>query len=200
MTIFIESLFALFITINPISVISPYLSITSDYKEKERRKILNSSIKFATIVLITCLFIGGVILDIFGISTFSLKIAGGILFFKFGYDTINGVKIMKDDSQENPGLVPLGFPIIAGPGSITAVILLSTQLSFQVEFALSLISSILIIMGLTFIVLRQSTQIIRVLGDEATKAIVKIMGLLIITLGIQLILTGINDWIEINTI
>ena len=84
MALFVESLFALFITINPISVISPYLSITSEYQEKERRKILNSSIKFATIVLITCLFIGGMVLDIFGISTFSLKIAGGILFFKFG--------------------------------------------------------------------------------------------------------------------
>ncbi|MCE7735500.1 MAG: MarC family protein, partial [Candidatus Heimdallarchaeota archaeon] len=184
--------------INPISVISPYLSITSEYQEKERRKILNSSIKFATIALITCLFIGGMVLDIFGISTFSLKIAGGILFFKFGYDTINGQKLMKDDSQENPGLVPLGFPIIAGPGSITAIILLSTQLSFQIELAISLISSILIIMVLTFLVLRQSTQIIRVLGAEATKAIVKIMGLLIITLGIQLILTGINDWMLIN--
>ncbi|MFV2014195.1 MAG: MarC family protein, partial [Candidatus Heimdallarchaeota archaeon] len=56
MSIFIESLFALFITINPISVMSPYLSITSEYQEKERRKILNSSIKFATIVLITSLF------------------------------------------------------------------------------------------------------------------------------------------------
>lgn len=199
MSIFVEGLFALFITINPISVISPYLSITSEYQETERRRILNSSIKFATIVLITCLFLGGVILDIFGIATFSLKIAGGILFFKFGYETINGRKIIEDDSQESPGLVPLGFPIIAGPGSITAIILLSSQLSYQPQPTILLICSILIIMMMTFIVLRQSVQIVGILGEEATKAIVKIMGLLIITLGIQLILTGINDWLILNS-
>ena len=171
MTLLLESLFALFISINPIGVISPYLSLTSEYDAVERKRILHSAIKFATTVLIVCLFIGGLILDVFGISTFSLKIAGGILFFKFGYDTINGTKLVNEENQDNPSFVPLGFPIIAGPGSITAIILLSSQLSSHIELSIILIISIIAIMFLTFIVLKHSTRIIKFLGDEATKAI-----------------------------
>ncbi len=200
MTLLLESLFALFITIDPIGVIGPYLSLTSEYDDDEKNKILFSAIKFATTVLIVCLFIGGFILDMFGISTFSLKIAGGILFFKFGYDILNGRKYSKDEEQGNPALVPLGFPIIAGPGSITAVILLSSQLSAQIEMSLVLITSIMVIMFLTFISLKHSVKIIKFLGDEATKAIIKITGLLIITIGVQLILSGISDWLLLNSL
>ncbi|MHA2253745.1 MAG: MarC family protein [Candidatus Kariarchaeaceae archaeon] len=192
----IEIFATLFITIDPPGVIGPYMSLTSRYDHQEKQTILRQAILFSFIVLISCIFIGKAILDVLGISLFALQIAGGILFFKFGYDTMNGTshQVSEDDS---PGFVPLGFPIIAGPGSITATIILSSTLigGSQAMFHGSMIVlAVFSCLLITYLMLRHSGVIIRSLGDKATKAIIKIIGLLIMSIGIQLILVGLQQW------
>ncbi|MGB1981717.1 MAG: MarC family protein, partial [Candidatus Kariarchaeum pelagius] len=105
---FIEAFVTLLIMVNPIGVIPPYLNLTSDLNRIERRLILKQAMIFATGIMIVTVFIGKTLLTSLGIDTFALQIAGGILFFKFGYDILNGkTNVPKDES---PGLVPLGFP------------------------------------------------------------------------------------------
>lgn len=171
-------------------VIPPYLSLTHELDSNTRRHILKQAMLFASIIMVACVFIGRSLLAALGIATFALQIAGGILFFKFGYEVMTGS--LETGSDQAPGLVPLGFPIIAGPGSITAIIVFSSQTQ-AVE--LYLLMAIIIVLGITFGFLYFAKSIVSVLGDDATMAIVKLMGLLIITIGIQLILTGLQAWL-----
>lgn len=186
----VEILITLFVMINPLGVIPPYLSLTEQLDRAGRRQILKQAMIFAIVIMFVCVFIGQTILSALGIATFALQIAGGILFFKFGYEVMTGS--LNPDSDQAPGLVPLGFPIIAGPGSITAIIVFSSQ--YQ-TIELYLLLAILIVLGITFGFLYFATSIVTMLGDDATMAIVKLMGLLIITIGIQLILSGLQAWL-----
>jgi len=187
---FIEAFVTLLIMVNPIGVIPPYLSLTSDLKRIERRLILKQAMIFATGIMIVTVFVGKTLLTGLGIDTFALQIAGGILFFKFGYDILNGkTNVPKDES---PGLVPLGFPLIAGPGSITALIVMTSQYN---NFELYAIVAIILVLALTFVIMYFAKAVVKLLGLNATMAVVKIMGLLIISRGIQLILSGLQSWV-----
>ena len=187
---FIEAFVTLLIMVNPIGVIPPYLNLTSDLNRIERRLILKQAMIFATGIMIVTVFVGKTLLTGLGIDTFALQIAGGILFFKFGYDILNGkTNVPKDES---PGLVPLGFPLIAGPGSITALIVMTSQYN---NFELYAIVAIILVLGLTFVIMYFAKAVVKLLGLNATMAVVKIMGLLIISRGIQLILSGLQSWV-----
>ncbi len=187
---FIEAFVTLLIMVNPIGVIPPYLNLTSDLNRIERRLILKQAMIFATGIMIVTVFIGKTLLTSLGIDTFALQIAGGILFFKFGYDILNGkTNVPKDES---PGLVPLGFPLIAGPGSITALIVMTSQYN---NFELYAIVAIILVLALTFVIMYFAKAVVKLLGLNATMAVVKIMGLLIISRGIQLILSGLQSWV-----
>lgn len=187
---FIEAFVTLLIMVNPIGVIPPYLSLTSDLKRIERRLILKQAMIFATGIMIVTVFIGKTLLNGLSIDTFALQIAGGILFFKFGYDILNGkTNVPKDES---PGLVPLGFPLIAGPGSITALIVMTSQYN---NFEVYAIVAIILVLALTFVIMYFAKAVVKLLGLNATMAVVKIMGLLIISRGIQLILSGLQSWV-----
>jgi len=187
---FIEAFVTLLIMVNPIGVIPPYLSLTSDLKRIERRLILKQAMIFATGIMIVTVFVGKTLLNGLSIDTFALQIAGGILFFKFGYDILNGkTNVPKDES---PGLVPLGFPLIAGPGSITALIVMTSQYN---NFELYAIVAITLVLSLTFVIMYFAKAVVKLLGLNATMAVVKIMGLLIISRGIQLILSGLQSWV-----
>ena len=187
---FIEAFVTLLIMVNPIGVIPPYLNLTSDLNRIERRLILKQAMIFATGIMIVTVFVGKTLLTSLGIDTFALQIAGGILFFKFGYDILNGkTNVPKDES---PGLVPLGFPLIAGPGSITALIVMTSQYN---NFELYAIVAIILVLALTFVIMYFAKAVVKLLGLNATMAVVKIMGLLIISRGIQLILSGLQSWV-----
>ncbi|MHA2028141.1 MAG: MarC family protein [Candidatus Kariarchaeaceae archaeon] len=193
----LEIFITLLIIVDPPGVIAPYLSLTQSLKMEQKKQILRQAIAFSTSVLVVSAFIGRLILEILGLSTFALQIAGGMLFFKFGYDVMNG-KMEEKAENESPGLVPLGFPIIAGPGSITSVILISTTISWRNgidPILVILILCIIIVLAVTYMVLHYAEPISIKLGPNATNAIVKIFGLLIITIGIQLILSGLQEWI-----
>ena len=187
---FIEAFVTLLIMVNPIGVIPTYLNLTSDLNRIERRLILKQAMIFATGIMIVTVFVGKTLLTGLGIDTFALQIAGGILFFKFGYDILNGkTNVPKDES---PGLVPLGFPLIAGPGSITALIVMTSQYN---NFELYAIVAIILVLALTFVIMYFAKAVVKLLGLNATMAVVKIMGLLIISRGIQLILSGLQSWV-----
>ena len=187
---FIEAFVTLLIMVNPIGVIPPYLNLTSDLNRIERRLILKQAMIFAIGIMIVTVFVGKTLLTGLGIDTFALQIAGGILFFKFGYDILNGkTNVPKDES---PGLVPLGFPLIAGPGSITALIVMTSQYN---NFEVYAIVAIILVLALTFVIMYFAKAVVKLLGLNATMAVVKIMGLLIISRGIQLILSGLQSWV-----
>ena len=134
----------------------------------------------------------------------AFQIAGGILIFKIGFDMIQGARPRAkrtDDEKEEAmereaiGIVPLGIPIFAGPGSISAVMLYISQP--QIDFTSSLLQlsiviiSVIITMIISYILLTNSTKIFEKTGRMGTLAISRIMGLIITAMAVQFIINGI---------
>ncbi|MDH5403046.1 MAG: MarC family protein [Candidatus Heimdallarchaeota archaeon] len=196
----LEIFITLMIMIDPPGVIAPYLSLTSKMNEVEKKVVLYQATLFSGLLLIGSIFLGHSILNLLGISTFALQIAGGILIFKFGYEIMND-KMREVDADESPGLFPIGFPLIAGPGSITAIIVITSSkeiISTKVIDVLIVSIIVLVVLFFTFIFLKYGSQIMDKLGKKASSTIIKLNALLILTIGIQMILTGINQWIYLT--
>jgi len=193
----LQTIFTLLIVIDPPGVLAPFLAMTSEFDKKEKKTIVRQAIGFSFIVLVSTIFVGQIILTALGISIYALRIAGGILLFKFGYETMAGTLNITSNPDESPGLVPLGFPIIAGPGSITATILLVQSVKSELEYTGHLaviVISVIICLCFTFLFLWHADTITARVDEKSLNAIIKIIGLLIITIGIQLILTGLQIW------
>jgi len=142
---------------------------------------------------------------LFSISIPAFQIAGGILIFKIGFDMIQGGRPSakrtddeKDEALERQavGIVPLGIPIFAGPGSISAVMLYvshpqTNTMDYIVQLLLVLIS-ILFIMIISYFLLRNASRIFDKFGKLGTLAISRIMGLIITAMAVQFFLNGLQ--------
>ncbi len=187
----------LLVTINPIAVLATYLSLTSHLGKGQKEVVLRQGILFALVVLLVSVFLGNLILKGLGLERYALQVAGGLLFFKFGWDAMQSRVLAEEGDDVTTGAVPLGFPVIAGPGSITAVILFSSVSSPALNgLYIALVFSVFFCLGVTYLLLKHAEAITSRLGKNATVAMVKITGLLIITLGIQLVMSGIAEWLH----
>ncbi|MBZ2279350.1 NAAT family transporter, partial [Buchnera aphidicola] len=125
LSIYLKFFISLFALVNPIGMIPIFTSITSNQNVLEKAKtnlIANSS---AALILLISLLIGNNILNVFGISINSFRIAGGILIISIAYSMISGafidnIKNKKNNAIENISVVPLAMPLIAGPGAISS--------------------------------------------------------------------------------
>ena len=133
---FILSFSSLFALINPIGISPIVLSVTEDLNPEEYNKTIKKGIIFATFLLLLFACVGELIFKFYGITIHAFKIAGGILFFKTGMDMLYvQVSRTRTTPQEaieaietnDVSIAPIGIPIIAGPGAITSVMLISHQ-------------------------------------------------------------------------
>ena len=154
----ITSLIAL---INPIGIIPTYIGLLGDYDPQEHKNITYRAILCAFIVLMTFSIMGNLIFNFFGITMDAFRIVGGILFMRIGLDMVES-KISRTKStpkeqkeaetKDEIAYSPLGVPLIAGPGAITSVMILSNQVNSINEKILFTLS-IVICMILTYIAL-----------------------------------------------
>jgi len=184
----LRSTIALFVVINPIGIIPLFTSITQKMQKKERDMILKTTVITAGVLLMIFAALGTQILSIFGITISSFMIAGGILLFVVSIEllTHGGWRFGGTVSDES-GVVPLAFPLLAGPGAITAVIL-----SYQTAGLVITMLSIVIVIGITYIVFYLTGTIYRILGKRGSLIVTRIFAVLIAALAIQYIIDGLK--------
>ena len=197
-----SSLFAL---LNPIGIAPIILSITEDYSLKDYKKLIRRSTIFACIILLIFAIMGKIIFSFYGITLHAFKIAGGILFLRIGLNMLEAkvsrTKSTPKESEEaetnnDIALSPIGIPLIAGPGAITSVMILSAQtISFnqKIIFYLSIVLTLLI----TFIILTLAKKLTKILGTVGLRIIERIMGMILMVVAIQFIIDGMNIVIQI---
>ncbi|QCI26741.1 YchE family NAAT transporter [Buchnera aphidicola (Thelaxes californica)] len=200
--LYINLFFSLFALINPIGMVPIFTAMTYSQSKLERKKInyiANISVFF---ILSMSLFLGDIVLNFFGISMSAFQISGGILVASIAFSMINGTLTKKNNLKkqkiitENIGVVPLAMPLIAGPGSISATIMWGSQHSGIIHTFLG----IMIIGVFTFfcwILFQTADTVLNVLGTSGINIITRIMGLLLMALGIELILQGIISFLSI---
>lgn len=199
---FFYAFMAFFAIMNPISNLPAYMALVADDSQKISRKIAFKSLLIAFIIVTVFVFSGDLIFKVFGITIDSFRVAGGILVAVIGYHMINGnhspsYKGMEQQaSNSDPmsvAISPLAMPLFAGPGTITTALNLANggiknQLITVVAFAL--------LCPITYLLLRSAKQIAGFLGENLMKIITKMMGLLLFSIGVQMIITSVQSLIK----
>ncbi len=199
-TIFIAVLTRLFSIVNPVGAVPLYLTLSADHNDAERNRVsLNASIY--TVGIMLAFFWGGAfILSFFGLSVYALRIAGGLVILKSGYDLLNDKfnesRAMNDavqkEAMEKPDISfsPMAMPMLSGPGTIS--LLVSFFAEYQ-NFNERLTITLAIIANgiLVYFILRSAKYFYRILGVTGLKAGSRIMSFITMAIGVQFIIGGI---------
>lgn len=190
----VQSTVTLLIVLDPFGLLPLVVGMTRQMSNKQRRRMLNKAVLVGFLLLLAFTFTGTGLLRLFRITLDDMRIAGGLLLLVLA---LNIVLAGHESSEETDvgmhmGVVPIASPLLVGPGSIaTAVVLVGTR-GFLIA-SLAVLCAFL----LTWLVLRSTTLIYRVLGETGSDVIARIMGMLLAALAIVYIREGVIGIIEI---
>ena len=180
---FISATMILFAVIDVIGNIPLILVLRQKFKiiESEKASVISLTI------MILFLYLGEVLLNLLGVDIHSFAIAGSIIILFIAIEMILGIRIYRDDNPKTASIVPIAFPLIAGPGTLT------TLISIKSEFAdINIILAIFINMILVYTVLKSSEKIEKILGVQGINVLRKIFGIILLAIGIKLFTTNIK--------
>lgn len=200
LTIFI----ALFAIIDPFGGIPVFLSVTKGVEAAGKIAIKSCVAAFAVMLLF--IFAGRLILNFFGVSIPAFQIGGGVIIFLTGLPMLFAYPVAgktpgeggKAGDDEDVSLVPLAVPLLAGPGAITTVMVLTDR--FQMLGAKIIIASVVfLVLAITLLVFWQAKSLFRLVGQTGLNFLTRIMGLILIVLAVQYMLTGIKDFFNLGS-
>lgn len=189
---------SLFTMVNPLGIIPVYISLTGDLETKEAKRVAVKATITALIILMLFAIGGKFIFDFFSISVNSLRIVGGIIFFIAGYDMLQARFIRTKSQSESDdefvndiSLTPLAIPIICGPGAITVSIVLFNDASVMPQ-KLVLLLAIILVLAITLLFLLSARKIMRYLGENGNKVLMRIMGLIVMVIAVEFVINGLR--------
>ncbi len=193
---------SLFTMVTPFGVIPLFSSLTSNMEAKDVHRIALKGVATAFFIMVLFAFAGNFILDFFHISVNGLRIVGGILFFLSGYDMLQAkLNRLKEEGQNfsdfmhDFAISPLGMPIICGPGSITMTIVLFNDTQ-NINEKFILLGVIIFVLSITYLILVGSRKILVVLGDNGNKVLMRIMGLILMVIAVELMFSGLKPIVK----
>lgn len=197
---FVLAFTSLFTIINPFSTAMLFQSITTNSSRKKKTKMaFRASVACAAILII--FVIGGKsILSFFSITVDAFRIAGGVIITGIGLGMLRNKKRhlkteeAKEEAEEKEdiSLIPLAIPMLSGPGAIATAIVLSQQAGGGQQIAI-LISAIIVISALAFLILHESGRLTKLLGHNGVNVMERILGLIVLVVGIQFFINGIEN-------
>jgi multiple antibiotic resistance protein len=186
-------------TVDPIGTLAVFAGLTASLDRGERKRIARRASIYAAVILVVSVALGQIILDAMGIRLLSLQVAGGIILFIFGLKMLFGTMDEESPSRE-PGkdlaVFPIAVPSIAGPGAIMAVILLTDNDVYTVPQQAQTAVVLLIVLALNYVLLLMSDAVLRVIGRQGAAILVRIMGILLAALSVELVMKAfsIGEW------
>lgn len=198
--LYVKFFLGLIAIINPVGLLPVFVTLTSHQTEVERNhtgKVANFAV---VIILLTTIFIGEHILNMFSISLSAFRIAGGSLIAIIAMSMLQGklsqVKRNQEEDREASGMesvavVPLALPLMAGPGAISSVIVFSSTNNSLVDM-IGMSITVIIFGLMSFGLFRMAPIIFKLLGTTGINVITRLMGLLMLSIGIEVIAAGIK--------
>lgn len=195
------SFISLFVIVDPFGLIPPFLAMTERHTPAERIRTARIASVTACGILLFFLVLGGWLIQVMELKLSSFQIAGGIVLMIIGLDMLQArpsdVKASKEEEieaidKESIAITPMAIPMLAGPGSITAVLLFSNRAKTPGH----LLTLVLVVIGvclLTFIVLRYAAVHSAKLSQITLKMITRLMGLFLTVISVQFIMTGLRE-------
>jgi len=177
----------LFVALGPVSLVPVYVGLTRGFRREQRRAIIVQSFVTAGIGAVAFLLLGKVVLRLMGIEQCDFQIAGGIILLGLALPDILGFPMLKRDvSGLTVGVVPLGMPLMVGPGVLTALLLLSDLYGYVPTLVALIVNLVIAVLGFGF-----AGRIMRVMGETGTKAATRLVGLFLAAYAVMLIRDGV---------
>lgn len=183
---------------NPLGTMPVFLTMTKGLDESERSHIVKRATIISFLILIGFTFCGQFLFKFFGISTNGFRIAAGIIILKIGYDMLQArytnTKLKDEEIKayaNDISITPLSIPMLCGPGAIAnGIILMDDADSWTLKA--TLISVIAIVYILTYIILRLSTRLVKVMGETGNNVMMRLMGLILMVIAVECFVGGVK--------
>jgi multiple antibiotic resistance protein len=196
----LSSFITLFVTIGPIETAVIFAGLTSGTHRKERRSLALRSVAIAGLMLLLFAVGGNLVLSLLHVSLPAFRVAGGMLLFlqalslTFSSPGLSSINEGERRDAEKPGdiaVFPLAFPLIASPGALSAVVLLTGRTEGWIEDA-AIIAMIGLCLIITYIAMRAADVLVRILGQTGADVVGRISGILLAGLAVQFIFDGLR--------
>jgi multiple antibiotic resistance protein len=176
----------------PFSTIAVYATLTKNMSPERKQRAITKSMKIAFLVLAFFALSGQIIFKVFNITTSAFQIAGGILLIIVALQMLYPERsASQKEASDDIAIVPLAFPLTAGPGTITAVILLASKSQSLFEMS-SVFVGVFLGVLVSFIGMRYSSRLFKYLGDEGLRVVTAIMAILVLAIAVQFLIDGIG--------
>jgi multiple antibiotic resistance protein len=188
---------ALLPIINPFASTPVFLAITEGDTEVQRERQARRGCLYMVAILVLSLIGGTFIMNFFGISIPGLRIAGGLLVSGIGLSMLSSRTAAQEERERDAArakrdisFTPLAMPMLSGPGSIAVTIGFTSLAQTPLDYA-AIILGIIVVAFISYLVLRISSRIVQVIGINGMSALTKIMGFLLLCIGIQFVVNGL---------
>ncbi len=194
---------ALIALINPLGVLPMFISLTQDFSAVQKQRAIRTAAFTVVAVVAISALLGENIIRFFGISTASLQVSGGLLILLMALNMLNaqpgGTKTTVEERDEAEhkdaiGVVPLGIPLLTGPGAMSTVIVMAHNAKKPMDYA-AIIGSGVVIAILVWLTLQMAQPIARTLGRTGINIATRIMGLLVAAVAVEFIVDGLTAMI-----
>ena len=196
------SFVSMFTMVNPIGVIPVYAAMTAKLTPRESHRVARKASLTALCILLAFALTGQFIFRFFSITTNSLRVAGGIIFFVMGYEMLQArlSRTQFDDETTREyindiSITPLGIPIICGPGAITTAILLMSEAQSPIEYGIVL-GVITLLVFATYLFLVGAKQVTHLIGENGNKVMLRVMGLIVMVIAVEFFFSGLTPMIR----
>ena len=183
---------------NPLGTMPVFLTMTNGLSDGERKRIIKRATITSFLILIGFTFCGQFLFKFFGISTNGFRIAAGIIILKIGYDMLqarySNAKLKEDEIKayaNDISITPLSIPMLCGPGAIAnGIILMSDASDWTLKS--TLVGVIGLVYILTYIILRLSTRLVRIIGETGNNVMMRLMGLILMVIAVECFVGGVK--------
>lgn len=190
-SILVRTFIAVFVLADALGNAPILLVLTKDMESEQRDQVVDRATLVATLVLLAFSFIGQPILDYLEISIGSLRVAGGLLLLLIALDMLRGeLDEPVLEQGRDVAITPLALPLLAGPGTLTTVMLLVSEAP---EAHLSVAGGIVAAMAVSWFIFRQAGRVAHLIGAEGAMIATKLLGFLLAALAVEIGSAGIRQ-------
>jgi multiple antibiotic resistance protein len=197
----ISALLTLFVVVDPVGLVPTFLAVTEDLPRQARRSVAVRASLIAGAVLIGTALIGDWLLHTLSISLPAFRIAGGLLLFSIASEMVFGVRLRRESREaeeaveehvRNIAAFPLAIPLLAGPGAITATVLLAGRANGNLMLIAVLIGVVALVAAACFVAFLFAERIGRAIGLTGNIVLSRLLGVLLAALAVQYVVDGVR--------
>ncbi|WOD40433.1 MarC family protein [Nodosilinea sp. E11] len=202
--LFAKAFLTLFVVIDPVGLAPLYLALVSDRTEAEQSQIATRAVVVSAVILLVFGLTGAYVLHNLGISLQAFQIAAGFLLFKIALDMIfvqqereTEAEVEEAETKQDVSVFPLAIPLIAGPGSLASILVLSRESSNYYLGLSVVLAAAAAVLVLCYLFLLLSRPLAKVLGQIGINVVTRVLGVLLAALAVQYMLDGLLSLLQL---